>query len=120
MKLKVILHSTVLALAWGSFVAGAGEQSAPSVKRYGTWGVDLGGRDLTVTGDQRFFLSWAQNWQAKQRDEFLRRAAIEDVHAPPLQRLLGSIRNVDEWYTAFDVKPGDKYFLKPEERVRIW
>ena len=84
----------------------------------------LGGRPAPVidgfTGDQRFFLSWAQNWQAKQREEFLRRAAIEDVHAPPLQRLLGSIRNVDEWYTAFDVKPGDKYFLKPEERVRIW
>ena len=73
-----------------------------------------------LTGDQRFFLSWAQNWQAKQREEFLRRAAVEDVHAPPLQRLLGSIRNVDEWYEAFDVKPGDKYYLKPEERVRIW
>jgi putative endopeptidase len=73
-----------------------------------------------LTGDQRFFLSWAQNWQAKQREEFLRRAAVEDVHAPPLQRLLGSIRNVDEWYEAFDVKPGDKYYLKPEDRVRIW
>lgn len=73
-----------------------------------------------LTGDQRFFLSWAQNWQAKQREEFLRRAAVEDVHAPPLQRLLGSIRNVDEWYEAFDVKPGDKYYLKPAERVRIW
>ena len=84
----------------------------------------LGGRPALVidglTGDQRFFLSWAQNWQAKQRDEFLRRAAIEDVHAPPLQRLLGSVRNVDEWYTSFDVKPGDKYYLEPEERVRIW
>lgn len=72
------------------------------------------------TGDQRFFLSYAQNWQAKQREEFLRQAALADVHAPPLQRLLGSVRNVDEWYTAFDVKPGDKYYLKPEDRVRIW
>lgn len=84
----------------------------------------LGGRPAPVidglTGDQRFFLSWAQNWQAKQRDDFLRRAAIEDVHAPPLQRLLGSVRNVDEWYEAFDVKPSDKYYLKPEDRVRIW
>ncbi|MFP5285808.1 MAG: hypothetical protein ACLGI9_08720 [Thermoanaerobaculia bacterium] len=42
------------------------------------------------------------------------------MHAPPLQRLLGSVRNVDEWYMAFDVKPGDRYYLKPEDRVRIW
>lgn len=73
-----------------------------------------------LTGDQRFFLSWAQVWRTKIRDEALRAQVLSDPHAPPYFRVNGAVRNMDEWYTAFDVKPGDKLYLPPEERVKIW
>ena len=73
-----------------------------------------------LTGDQRFFLSWAQVWRAKTRDEALRALVLSDPHAPPYFRVNGAVRNMDEWYAAFDVKPGDKLFLAPEQRVKIW
>jgi putative endopeptidase len=69
------------------------------------------------TGDQRFFLAFAQTWKAKVSDEFWRR--IED-QAPPIVTINGVLRNMDEWYAAFDVQPADRNYLKPEERIRIW
>ncbi|MBL8268467.1 M13 family metallopeptidase [Steroidobacter sp.] len=73
-----------------------------------------------LSGDQRFFLSWAQVWRTKIRDEALRAQVLSDPHAPPYFRVNGAVRNMDEWYAAFDVQPGDKLFLPPEQRVKIW
>jgi endothelin-converting enzyme/putative endopeptidase len=73
-----------------------------------------------LTGDQRFFLSYAQAWRSKVREDALRERLLSDPHSPPEQRVNGIVRNVDAWYKAFDVKPGDKLYLAPEERVRIW
>ena len=73
-----------------------------------------------LTGDQRFFLSWAQVWRTKIRDEALRAQVLSDPHAPPYFRVNGAVRNMDEWYQAFDVKPDDKLYLPPEQRVKIW
>jgi len=73
-----------------------------------------------VTGDQRFFYGWAQVWQSKYRDDALKNQIASDPHSPAEFRVIGPVRNVDAWYEAFDVKPGDKYYLAPEDRVRIW
>jgi predicted metalloendopeptidase len=70
-------------------------------------------------GDQRFFLSFAQTWRAKMREPLLRSMLIGDGHAPPEFRA-DTVRNVDAWYTAFDVRPGQKLFLAPDARVRVW
>ncbi|MFB2719127.1 M13 family metallopeptidase [Shewanella xiamenensis] len=71
------------------------------------------------TGDQRFFIGFAQTWATKMRDEALRARVATDGHAPGMYRAL-TVRNLDAWYTAFDVKPGDKLYLAPEDRVKIW
>jgi len=71
------------------------------------------------TGDQRFFISFAQSWATKMRDELMRTRLATDGHAPGMYRAL-EVRNIDAWYKAFDVKPGDKLYLPPEKRVRIW
>jgi predicted metalloendopeptidase len=73
-----------------------------------------------LTGDQRFFLSWAQVWRAKYRDGALREQVMSDPHSPALFRVNGPLPNMDAWYTAFGVKPGDKLYIKPEDRVSIW
>jgi putative endopeptidase len=73
-----------------------------------------------LTGDQRVFLGWAQVWREKERDEALRQQVVTDPHSPALYRVNGTIRNVAGWYDAFDVKPGDKLYVAPEERVHIW
>jgi predicted metalloendopeptidase len=73
-----------------------------------------------LTGDQRFFLAYAQVWREKYRDGALRELVMSDVHSPARFRVNGPLPNIDDWYAAFDVKPGDKLFIKPEERVRIW
>ena len=84
----------------------------------------LGGKDAPVidglTGDQRFFLAYAQAWRTKYRDEELRSLVLSNPHAPPLMRVNGAVRNVDAWYAAFNVQPGDKLYLAPEQRVKIW
>lgn len=72
-----------------------------------------------MTGDQRFFLAFAQSWRGKTRDAALRAQILGDVHAPGNFRVR-TVRNIDGWYTAFDVKEGQKLYLKPEARVRIW
>jgi putative endopeptidase len=73
-----------------------------------------------LSGDQRFFLSFAQVWRALERDEQLRRLVLSNPHSPPKFRVNGVVRNMDPWYAAFQVQPGDKLYLAPEERVRIW
>lgn len=72
------------------------------------------------TGDQRFFMSYAQTLRAKVRSSKLREAAVSDVHSPLKFRVLGVLPNVDGWYDAFDVRPGDRMYRPPSERVRIW
>jgi putative endopeptidase len=72
------------------------------------------------TGDQRVFLAWGQKWRRKNRDDALRARAAADRHAPARFRAIGSVRNVDAWYRAFSVKPGDRYYLPPGDRARIW
>ncbi len=73
-----------------------------------------------TTGDQRFFYGWAQVWASKYRDEALKQQVATDPHSPAQFRVIGPLRNVDAWYEAFGVQPGDKYYVAPEERVRIW
>jgi predicted metalloendopeptidase len=72
------------------------------------------------TGDQRFFLSWAQVWRELNRDASLRNQVMSDPHSPGVFRVDGVVRNLDAWYEAFDVKEGDALWLAPEERVHIW
>jgi putative endopeptidase len=59
-------------------------------------------------------------WRSNIRDAALRNQVTSDVHSPAEYRCNGVVRNVDEWYQAFGVRPGDKLYLKPEDRVRIW
>jgi putative endopeptidase len=91
---------------------------------YRAYKLSLGGQEAPVidgyTGDQRFFMAYAQVWRGKQRDEQTRQSLVTDPHSPPHYRINGIVRNFDEWYRAFDVKPGDKLYLPPEQRVRIW
>lgn len=72
------------------------------------------------TGDQRFFMAWAQVWRNLMTDAEARRRTLGDVHSAGEFRTNGIVRNVDAWYEAFGVKPGDKLYLPPESRVRIW
>jgi putative endopeptidase len=91
---------------------------------YTAYKLSLNGKPAPVidglTGDQRFFLAWAQVWKGLYRDEALVNQLKSDPHSPPNVRINGPVRNLDEWYAAFDVKPGDKLYLPPEQRVRIW
>lgn len=73
-----------------------------------------------LSGDQRFFLSYAQMWREKQRDDKLRSQLTTDPHSPGRFRILGPIRNVDAWYQAFGVTPDDAMYIRPESRARIW
>jgi putative endopeptidase len=72
------------------------------------------------TGEQRVFLGWGQVWRAKARPDALKRQVTSDPHSPARFRIDGPMRNVDAWYEAWGVKPGDKLYLKPDDRVRIW
>ncbi len=84
----------------------------------------LGGKPAPVidglTGDQRFFLGFAQIWREKIRDDFERQLIVADPHSPSHYRVVGIVRNVDDWYAAFDVKPTDPMYVPPDQRVRIW
>jgi putative endopeptidase len=73
-----------------------------------------------LTGEQRFFLAYAQVWRNLQRDESLRNQVTADPHSPAQYRVNGIVRNVDAWYDAFKVRPGEKLYLAPEQRVHIW
>ena len=86
--------------------------------------MSLNGEEAPVidgfTGIQRVFLGFAQVWRSKMRDELLRRIIATDPHAPAHFRANGPVRNVPEWYEAFDVQPTDALYLAPEDRVKIW
>jgi putative endopeptidase len=90
---------------------------------YDAYKMSLGGKEAPVidglTGDQRFFLAFAQGWRNKVREAALRQQIVTDGHAPARQRVQ-TVRNIDPWYDAYQVKPGDKLYLAPAERVRIW
>ncbi|MGH9218132.1 MAG: M13 family metallopeptidase, partial [Vicinamibacterales bacterium] len=73
-----------------------------------------------VPADQRFYMGWAQSWKAKEREESLRQQVLTNVHSPEMYRANGPIRNIQEFYAAFGVKEGDKLFLPPDRRVKIW
>jgi predicted metalloendopeptidase len=91
---------------------------------YQAWKLSLGGRPSPVidglTGEQRFFMGWAQAWRLKAREEYLRRQVLADPHSPAEYRANGPLGNIPAFYEAFDVKPGDKLFREPAVRVRIW
>ena len=72
-----------------------------------------------LSGDQRFFLAFAQIWRGKMRDQALRAQVIGNEHAPARYRAQ-TVRNIDPWYDAFTVKPGETLYLAPDQRVRIW
>ena len=90
---------------------------------YDAYTASLGGKEAPVidgmTGDQRFFLGWAQVWRRNYREANLRQRLLTDPHSPSKQRVW-VIRNLDKWYEAFQPKADNKMVLKPEERVRIW
>jgi putative endopeptidase len=71
------------------------------------------------SGDQQFFIAFGQNWASKRREAALRQQVVTDPHAPAQYRA-ATVRNIDAWYAAFDVQPGQKLYLAPRDRVRIW
>jgi len=73
-----------------------------------------------LTGDQRLFMAFAQGWRGKAREDAIRRQTVSDPHSYRKFRVLGPVPNVDAWYAAFDVKPGDRMYRTPENRARIW
>jgi endothelin-converting enzyme/putative endopeptidase len=72
-----------------------------------------------LTGDEQFFIAFGQNWGSVTRDAALRQQVLSDPHAPGEYRAL-TVRNEDGWYSAFDIRPTDKLYLVPKDRVRIW
>ncbi|HTE55825.1 MAG TPA: M13 family metallopeptidase [Kofleriaceae bacterium] len=90
---------------------------------YSAYQLSLGGKPAPVidglTGDQRFFLGWAQVWRRLYRDQELANRLITDPHSPSEFRA-SVVRNLDPWYDAFQIKPGTKLFLEPAQRVKIW
>ncbi len=81
-----------------------------------------GKQEQTLEGfspDQRFFLGFAQAWRSKAREQSLRNSLLTNVHAPGQFRAL-TVRNLDAWYPAFEVKDGQKLYLAPDKRVKVW
>ena len=90
---------------------------------YDAYKATLNGREAPMidgtTGDQRFFLGWAQVWRRNVREAAARQRLLTDPHSPSEYRT-AVVRNLDGWYPAFDVKPGEALYLAPVERVRVW
>jgi putative endopeptidase len=90
---------------------------------YDAYRHSLEGREAPIvdgmSGDQRFYLGWAQVWRRNYREPNLLQRLITDPHSPSEERS-AVVRNFDAWYPAFGVKPGDTLYLTPEQRVRIW
>ena len=86
--------------------------------------LSLGDRESPVldgfTGPQRVFLGWAQAWRIQYRDDSLRQQIVNGPHSPGFVRAYAPLRNVDAWYEAFDVREGDRLYVSPQQRVRIW
>jgi predicted metalloendopeptidase len=91
---------------------------------YDAYKLSLGGEEAPVkdgyTGDQRFFMAWAQVWKRKYREDELRNRLATDSHSPSEYRTNGVVRNMDAWYDAFGVSEDDELYLAPEDRVKIW
>jgi putative endopeptidase len=114
----------------GIFINGAltmgeniGDMSGLEVA-YTAYKMSLGGKPAPVvdglTGDQRFFLSFAQAWRGKQRVDAIKTQVASDPHSPRRFRVIGPLRNLDAWYDAFGIGPDSKFYIPPEKRVRIW
>ncbi|HEX6741117.1 MAG TPA: M13 family metallopeptidase [Sphingomicrobium sp.] len=73
-----------------------------------------------LTGDQRFFIAYGYSWERKDREGALRAQLLTNEHSPAKYRVNGVVRNFDPWYKAFNVQPGDKLYLPPEQRVHVW
>jgi putative endopeptidase len=90
---------------------------------YDAYRASYGGKEAPtaqgLTGDQRFFVAFAQSWRGKMRPETLRVIVMTDGHSPDEYRA-DTVRNIDAWYTAFNVQPGRKLYLAPDQRVRVW
>ncbi len=86
--------------------------------------ISLGGSKAPVlnglTGDQRFYIAYAQSWRERHRDGAIRSQVLSNPHSPSEFRVNGVVRNTDGWYAAFDIKPGDKLYLPPDKRVPVW
>jgi putative endopeptidase len=91
---------------------------------YKAYQLSLGGKPAPVidgmTGPQRFYLGWVQVWRGKVRDDEAIQRVTVDPHSPPAVRGTATLRNQPGFYSAFGVKPGDKMYLAPAERVEIW
>jgi endothelin-converting enzyme/putative endopeptidase len=91
---------------------------------YRAYHMSLNGKEPRVidgfTGDQRFFLGWAQVWRTKMRDEAMRQQLLTNPHSPGMYRAFVPLTNIEAFYRAFDVKPGDGMYRPPEQRVKIW
>lgn len=91
---------------------------------YEAYKMSLGGKPAPVfdglTGDQRFFLSFAQAWRGEQRDDAIKTQVASDPHSPSRYRIIGPLRNLDAWYAAFGIGPDSKFYIAPDKRVRIW
>jgi putative endopeptidase len=94
-----------LAAAYDAFHRSLKGKPAPTVQKF--------------SGDQQFFVSFAQAWRGKAREPALRNQILTDGHAPARYRA-GTVRNLDQWYQAFDVRPGEKLYLAEKDRVRVW
>jgi endothelin-converting enzyme/putative endopeptidase len=94
-----------ISAAYDGYRASLGGQTAPTQDGF--------------SGDQQFFIAFAQNWGEKTREGALRQQVLTDPHAPGQFRA-ATVRNIDAWYALFNIQPGDKLYLAPEERVRIW
>ena len=91
---------------------------------YRAYSMSRGGKPAPVidglTGDQRFFMGWARVWRSKDREAYLRQMVLTSPHPPNEFRANGPLSHIDAFYEAFDVRPGDKLYVEPEKRVRIW
>jgi len=91
---------------------------------YDAYHRSLGGKPAPVidglTGDQRFFLAFAQGWRSKEREDAIKSQVASDPHTPSRFRVIGPVRNLDAWYAAFGIGPESKFYIAPEQRVRIW
>ena len=90
---------------------------------YDGYRASLGGKESPardgLTGDQQFFIAFGQNWRIKERESSLRQRVLTDPHSPSQYRA-ATVRNVDAWYKAFGVQPGQKLYLAPADRVKVW
>jgi len=91
---------------------------------YKAYHLSLGGHAPPVidglTGDQRFFIAYAQSWRETHRPGAIRSQVLSNPHSPSEFRVNGVVRNDSNWYTAFNVQPGDKLYLAPDKRVPVW